>query len=119
MLRTAVFSIVLALVVGQSTALMCGVSCDPREAAATECQHHDAITSTRLVAEGNCSVVFSTAAFIREDVRRSGSGLLAHEFVAIPSDQFHPARTGARLTRDSFGASSFERRARETTPLRI
>lgn len=117
MFRAAVFSIVLTLVAGQSAALLCDLSCDP--GAATECLHHDAITAARVAVNSNCTVVISSAAFVREDMWRPASGLLARASVAIPHYLFSQVKADARLYVHSPGTWLFERCAREQTPLRI
>ena len=117
MFRAAVFSIVLTLVAGQSAALLCDLSCDP--GAATECLHHDAITSARVAVNSNCTVVISSAAFVREDARRPVPHLIADTSIAIPDYLFSPVKADARLYVASPGTWPFEKRAREQTPLRI
>jgi hypothetical protein len=71
-LRASVFSIVVLLAVGQNTAVLCGLWCQPGGAAMAHC-HEQAGSSTSPTLRGDdrCGgMVAAAATLIREDLRR-------------------------------------------------
>jgi hypothetical protein len=88
--RLAALSIALTVAAGPSATLLCRTWCDP-QAAATRC-HEDAFTSPSVVADDGCDkLVLSSAAFVREDVRRRGVSSSGGEH-AIPVPRYQLAR---------------------------
>jgi len=111
--RAAVFSIVLALAVGQDANLLCMAWCDPHEAAATGCHHQDGVTSPSLVTGGDgCDTgVLTVATFVREDLRRGGSAQDQHAVIAARF-QYAPSSADIRS-----GHVVWRRAAPEAGPL--
>jgi hypothetical protein len=98
--RAVVLSIVLALAVGQYTALLCAVSCHPNEGAAPECQHHDAAAAPRLTAAHGCgSAVVGMTALRREDARRGAPRPDPQRALVVPQFRMAPPPTDGRRIR--------------------
>lgn len=71
MFRAAIVSIVLTLIVGPNTALLCSVWCHPEEATTSTCQHQNATTSPRVTGQARCGAPPANAtAFVRQEARR-------------------------------------------------
>ena len=72
MFRAAIVPIVLTLIVGPNTALLCSVWCF-REATTSACQHEDATTSPNVTGQNSCCAVPPNAAAVVPEGARAGS----------------------------------------------
>ena len=104
MFRTALFSIVLTLAVGQSASLFCEAWC--HDGTSAECPHEDPTTSPGVSSEDNCrGVDVGAVASVREDARRTAVAADAQNVLVIsrflfapsPSDQHSGSELGRRL----------------------
>ena len=112
MFRSALFSIVLTLAVGQDASLLCKVWC--ADTTSAECPHQDSTTSPSVSAEDSCSsVVVATFAFVREDVWRTAAAPDAQNALAVPGFLLAPSHT------DLGGFESGRRLLPEERPLVI
>ena len=83
MFRSALFSIVLTLVVGQDASLLCKVWC--ADTTSAECPHQDSTTSPSVSARDDCrSDVGGAVAFVREDAQRTTAAPDAQNALAVP-----------------------------------
>lgn len=57
MVRAAVLSIVLTLVIGPNAGALCSVWCHPEQAATSSCPHQDATTSPGVTREDSCPIL--------------------------------------------------------------
>lgn len=90
MFRTALFSIVLTLAVGQNARLFCETWC--HDGMSAQCPHEDSATSPSVSSEDNCrSADVGAVAFVREDARRTAAApdgpaaLVFPRFLVAPS----------------------------------
>jgi len=85
--RAAVLSIVLTLVAGPNSSLLCAVWCHPETATAGPCEHPDPMSTPSITSNDSCpDIPAVTTAFVREDVRR---GVFSSEGQApVPPFQF-------------------------------
>jgi hypothetical protein len=98
--RTALFSIVLALAVGQNARLFCEAWC--HDGMSAECPHEDSTTSPSVSSEDNCrSADVGAVAFVREDARRTAAAPDAQNALVVPRFLFAPSpsepRSGVEL----------------------
>ena len=95
MFRTALFSIVLTLAVGQNVSLFCETWC--HDGMSAECPHEDSTTSPRVSSEDNCrSADVGAVAFVREDARRTAATPDAQNALAVPRFLFAPSTPDLR-----------------------
>jgi len=95
--RAALFSIVLAMAVGQDAALLCKASCDQPEASAVGCQHQDATTSPTVSGDDNCgNLAVDAMAFVREDTRRGAAAPDTLNALVISRLRFAPSLPDSR-----------------------
>jgi hypothetical protein len=100
-LRAAVLSIVLTLVIGPNTTLLCSVWCHPDGAHTSACQHQDATTSPRVTGEDSCRTVPARpSAFVREDTKRGSPTPISQQAVAVPLFRLGPPPTHAARAYD-------------------
>jgi hypothetical protein len=117
--RTALFSIVLTLAVGQYATLLCTVWC--HDATSAGCPHQDSTTSRDLTAsagmsaDDNCGSAFVGAvAFVREDAPRTAAAPDAQNALIVPRFRLAPSPTDLRP-----GFESGKRQPLEERPLVI
>lgn len=109
----------LTLAVGHNTALLCKAWCDPREAATTGCHHQEPTASASLSGNDNCdNVVLSTAALVRENVRRGSTTAGTHDAIVVPRFRVAPSTTDTSSGYEPGRELAIERRPLVTT-LRI
>jgi hypothetical protein len=93
--RTALFSIVLTLAVGQNVRLFCEAWC--HDGMSAECPHEDSTTSPRVSSEDNCrSADVGAVAFVREDARRTAAAPDAQNALVVPRFQLAPSPSDLR-----------------------
>ena len=104
MFRTALFSIVLTLAVGQNARLLCEAWC--HDGMSAECPHEDSTTFPSVSSEDDCrGAGVGAVAFVREDARRTAAAPDAQNalvfprflFAPSPSDQHSGSELGRRL----------------------
>ena len=96
MFRTALFSIVLTMAVGQDVALLCK-ACYPPEASAVGCHHQGATTSPTVSADDNChNAAVDANAFVLEDAPRSAAAPDTQNALVIPRFRFAPSLRDSR-----------------------
>ena len=121
--RTALFSIVLTLAVGQNARLFCEAWC--HDGTSAVCPHQDSTTSPdstasqSVSADDNCGSAFVGAlAFVREDARRTAAAPDAQNALVVPRFQLAPSPTDLRSSFESGRRLPLEERPLVTT-LRI
>jgi hypothetical protein len=121
--RAALFWIVLTLAVGQNASLLCKVWC--HDATSAGCPHQDSTTSPdstaspSVSADDNCESAFvGTAAFVREDARRTAAAPDAHNALVVPRFRLTPSPADLRSGFESGRRLPLEERPLVTT-LRI
>jgi hypothetical protein len=93
--RTALFSIVLTLAVGQNASLFCEAWC--HDGTSAECPHEDSTTSPSVSSEDNCrSADVGAVAFVREDARRTAAAPDAQNALVVPRFLFAPSPSDLR-----------------------
>ena len=99
--RTALFSIVLTLVVGQNASLLCEVWC--HDATSAGCPHQgstalpDSTTSPRVKADHTCGSAFvGLVAFVREDARRTAAAPDAPNALVVARFRLAPSPDNLR-----------------------
>lgn len=99
MFRTALFSIVLTLAVGQNARLFCEAWC--HDGISAECPHEDATTSPSVSSEDNCrGADVGALAFVREDARRAAAAPDAQNALVVPRFLFAPSPSDLRSGSD-------------------
>jgi hypothetical protein len=82
--RAALFSIVLTLVAGPNTGLLCQAWCHPHDASSAGCEHQDSATFPSVGGDDHCTAVaVGAVAFVRED-DRAGSVPDTHNADIVP-----------------------------------
>ena len=95
MFRTALFSIVLTLAVGQNARLFCEAWC--HDGMSAECPHEDSTTSPSVGSEDNCrSADIGVVAFVREDSRRTAAAPDGQNTLVVPRFLFPPSPSDLR-----------------------
>lgn len=92
--RTAVFSIVFSLAVGQNVGLLCRTWCDAHVAPATECHHKNSSTTPTIGGDEDCGNPVAATAVLR-DIRRNVVSQDPNQAIPVLRYQF------ARLTIDA------------------
>jgi hypothetical protein len=93
--RTALFSIVLTLAVGQNVRLFCEAWCHDDTSA--ECPHEDSTKSPSVSSEDNCrSADVGVVAFVREDARRTAAAPDGQNALVVPRFLFDPSPADLR-----------------------
>lgn len=95
MFRTALFSIVLTLAVGQYARLFCEAWC--HDGMSAECPHEDSTNSPGVSPDDNCSSAdVGAVAFVREDARRTAAAPDAQNALVVPRFLFAPSPSDLR-----------------------
>ena len=111
MFRTALFSIVFSLAIGQNASLLCKVWCDPGAAAASGCHHARCPTdSPKLIGDDCDANTRGGDAFLKEEGRRSVSATDGGHAIAAPHYQFALGTAGARADRAPWRSPPLETR---------
>lgn len=106
MSRVAALSIVMAMAIGPSTALVCRTWCEPQATTAGDC-HHDSGPSPRVTRSDGCLTVVVSATIVRENLRRTGTTSVAQNLIVGLRYQLAPATTSHQPHRDATHLRSF------------
>lgn len=99
--RTVVFSIVIAVALGQNASVLCLALCDQHQAAAPGCHDEGSTESARLGGGKHCEdSPLDGAPFLKEDLRRVVSAPHLDHVVAIPRHVFAAATTAGLPDRE-------------------
>lgn len=108
MFRTALFSIVLSLAVGQNAGLLCKVWC--HDTTPARCPHEEATTSSSVSRDDRCEdAAVDVVAFVREDARSAGSAADAQTGAVVPRFRLTPPPANWPLRFESEGRLLEER----------
>jgi hypothetical protein len=93
-LRAALLSIVLTMVVGPNASLLCAVWCHPDGASQDSCEHRDESRTPGVTANDSCGNSAAGAAVLaRDEMRRGTPASDGHHAVVVPPYQFLPPST--------------------------